>query len=173
MIKNIFFSGRPGCGKTTLIKQIISCLRFKAGGFYTEEIREEGSRVGFKIFSLDGRQGILAHVKFKGKPMVGKYGVNIDALEDIGVNSIINALKENKIIIIDEVGKMELFSVKFKEAVLDALNSDNFVLGTIKSAPCEFTEEIRKRKDVKVIELQRDNGIIKEEILKEINAFYS
>lgn len=183
MIKNVFITGKPGCGKTTLVKNIVSDvsdLSLDACGFYTLEIRCGGERVGFEIISLDGRKGILAHADFKVKPSVGKYGVNIKTLEEIGVYSIESSLKENKknnknkLIVIDEVGRMELFSDKFRIAVLDALNSGNFVLGTIKSASCEFTDEIRKRDDVKIFELTRENEKNnRTEIIKIINSFYS
>jgi len=67
MIKNIFISGKPGCGKTSLIMEILKELKLDAGGFYTSEIREEGIRKGFKITTLDGKKGILAHLNVKSQ----------------------------------------------------------------------------------------------------------
>ena len=157
MIKNIFITGKPGCGKTTLIMEILKELNLKAGGFYTQEIREKGIRKGFKIISLDGKEGILAHVSIKSPFRVSKYGVNIKDLEEIGVKSILEGIKENKIIIIDEIGKMELFSERFRKAVWDALESKNKVLGTIKMTRDSFTDKIRKRKDTKIFYLKREN----------------
>ena len=131
MIKNIFVTGKPGCGKTTLIIDVLKDLDLDAGGFYTEEIREEGKRVGFKIKTLNKKEGVLAHIKFKSKYQVGKYKVNLKDLEEIGVSALEKAVKEKKVVLIDEIGKMELFSEKFKRVVLKALNSENKVLGTI------------------------------------------
>jgi nucleoside-triphosphatase len=165
MVKNIFITGKPSCGKTTLIIEILEELKLKVGGFYTKEIREKGVRKGFKIISLDRKEGILAHVSIKSPYKVSKYGVNVKDLEEIGVKSILNAQKENKIIVIDEIGKMELFSEEFKKAVLKALESKNKVLGTIKMTKDSFTDKIKKRKDVKIFYLQKENREkVKEEI---------
>jgi len=165
MIKNIFISGFPGCGKTTLIKEIIKELDLKAGGFYTSEIREKGQRLGFKIITLDGGEGILAHVNVKSPYRVSKYKVNLKALEEIGVAALLEALKENKVVIIDEIGKAEMFSRKFKQTVLAVLNSKNQVLGTIKLTYDPFTDKIKKRQDTKIFYLTREN---REDIKKQI-----
>jgi nucleoside-triphosphatase len=166
-MKNIFITGKPKSGKTTLLKEIIEKLKLKSGGFYTEEIQEKGKRKGFKIITLKGKSGILAHQDIGSPYRVGKYKVNIKNLEEIGVNSILEALKENKIVVIDEIGKMELFSEKFKKAVEIALNSKNKVLGTIKLTPDPFSEKIKKRKDIKIFHLNRLNREkIKKEIIK-------
>jgi len=165
MVKNVFITGLPGCGKTSLIKEILKELRLNAGGFYTQEIREGGIRKGFKIITLDSKEGILAHVNVKSPYRVSKYKVNIKDLEEIGVNSIFEALKKNKICIIDELGKMELYSEKFKKVVLAALDSKNKVLGTIKLTSDPFTDEIKRREDTTIFHLTRENrGEIKKEI---------
>ncbi|MFQ6049421.1 MAG: NTPase [Candidatus Paceibacterales bacterium] len=178
MTKNILITGKPGCGKTTLIMEILKELgagppKFcttklrRAGGFYTSEIRERGIRKGFKIITLDGREGILAHVDIESPHRVSKYKVNIKDLEEIGVRSILDSLKENEIIVIDEVAKMEMFSKKFKEAVKTALDSKNKVLATIMLAPNPFCEKIKKRLDTKILYLTRENREkIKRETIK-------
>lgn len=168
MIKNIFITSLPGIGKTTLIMEIIKELNLDAGGFYTSEIREKGVRKGFKIVTLNGKEGILAHVNLKSPYRVSKYKVNIKDLEEIGVRSILEALKENKTIIIDEIGKAEMYSEKFKKTVLTTLDSKNKVLGTIKLTPDSFTSKIKKRPDTKVFYFTREN---REEIKKEIKNF--
>jgi nucleoside-triphosphatase len=156
-MKNILICGPPGVGKTTLIKKILEKLDLKAGGFYTEEIKENNRRVGFKIFSLDNQEGILAHISIKGAKRVGKYGVNIYDLENIGVKSLSQALREDDLIIIDEIGKMEIFSDKFKEKVLDCLHSEKFVLATIGIGGDKYISRIKERDDVIVFKINREN----------------
>ena len=105
-------TGPPRCGKTTLVTTINRefSSRQKFGGFITEELREKGKRVGFKIISLsDKKEGLLARKGILSPYRVGRYGVNTGDLERIGCASIANALLSRNIIIIDEVGKMELF----------------------------------------------------------------
>ena len=153
---NILLTGRPGIGKTTLIKRLIEASSLSKGGFYTEEVREEGQRVGFSLTTLDGKKSLLAHIKIRSSYRVGRYGVDIDTFEAIGVESITNAISGNELIIIDEVGRMELFSRKFREVVLQALKT-NRVVATIKKGRGYFIDEIKSRKDVKVIEVNLEN----------------
>ena len=168
MIKNIFITGKPGCGKTTLIKEILKEIKIQARGFYTEEIRQKGERVGFKIITLSGKEGILSHKEIECPFKVSKYKVNLKDLEEIGIKEIEKGLEEDCLIVIDEIGKMELFSKKFKKVIKKTLESKNKVLGTIKLTLNSFTERIRKRKDTKILNLTKEN---REEIKREIIKF--
>jgi nucleoside-triphosphatase len=165
MIKNIFITGLPGCGKTTLIKEILKELKIPAKGFFTEEIRKEGERIGFKIVTLSGKEGILAEKGFRSAYRVSKYGVILKDLEEIGVKEIEEGLKGNFLIVVDEIGKMELFSNKFREIILKALDSKNKILGTIMEKENQFCDKIKQRKDTKVFYLTREN---REKVKKEI-----
>lgn len=166
-IKNSFITGPPRSGKTTLIKEILRELNKNIRGFFTEEIRKSGERVGFKIITLNGKEGILAHKNFNSRYKLGKYGINLRDLEEIGVKEIEEGLRENCILVIDEVGKMELFSQKFRRVLLEALDSEQKVLGTILFSPHPFCDKIKKRQDTKVFDLSKSTQKeIKEEILK-------
>jgi len=156
-MKNVLICGPPGVGKTTLVKKILKNINLRAGGFYTEEIKENNRRVGFKIISLDNQEGILAHISIKGAKRVGRYGVNIDDLESIGVKSLDRAPRNEDLVIIDEIGKMEIFSDKFKEKVLACLNSEKFVLATIGIGGDKYISRIKERDDVTVFKMNREN----------------
>ncbi len=163
--KNILLTGNPGVGKTTIIKRVTSGLK-NIGGFFTEEIKEEGKRIGFRIVTIDGKKGILAH-KEKGEFMIGKYSVNIKDLEEIAVESVFSAIKEKEIVIIDEIGKMEILSSKFREVVMEALDSPKIVIGVIHKENSGFFKKIKERKDVELIEVRFDNRNHIEKKLKE------
>ena len=170
MIKNIFITGKPGCGKTTLIKESLKELKISAQGFFTEEIREKGKRVGFKIKTLNQKEGILAHRNLKTQFRVSKYGVNLKDLEEIGVRELERGLEKECLLVIDEIGKMELFSQKFRDVVLKCLESKNKVLGTIMLKENSFCEKIKKREDTKIFYLTSENKKkVKAEILKILN----
>ena len=156
-MKNILITGKPGIGKTTIIKKVISNINLKTGGFYTEEIRENRIRVGFKIKSIDGKERILAHKDYKSIYRVGKYGVNINSFESTGVKAIEKALEEAELIVVDELGKMELYSKKFQTSVIKALDSDKIVLGVIQQRENPFLDKIRKRNDVRFIFINEKN----------------
>ncbi len=156
--KHVFLlTGAPGCGKTTAIRKIITRLPLKAGGFYTQEIREAGRRKGFMILTLDGVQGVLAHVSIRGHSRIGKYGVNLTALETIGVDAVRRALTDADLIVIDEIGPMEMLSKQFRDVVWQVLESDALVIGSIAKRSSKFTDAIKARPDVTVIEISREN----------------
>ncbi len=161
---NILLTGNPRVGKTTIIKKVVENLK-DVGGFYTEEIRE-GYRKGFRIITLDGKEGILAHMDIKSRYGVGKYGVNIEDLENIAVKSVEKGL-DRDIIVIDEIGKMELFSEKFRNILETALDTGK-VLGTIMKKSNYFADKIKNRKDVKVLLVEESNRDVLVEEIKEI-----
>ena len=112
MKKNIFLTGAPSSGKTTVIKKVITRLNHPANGFYTEEERVEGKRIGFLMKTLDGKKGYLAHQDIKSDFHIRRYGVSIENIEKIAVPSIMPVNRD--VIILDEIGKMECFSGVFK-----------------------------------------------------------
>ncbi len=157
MGKTILLTGRPRVGKTTIIRDVVRRLSGQVGGFYTEEMKEQGRRQGFKIVTLDGREGILAHVGIKSRLRVSKYGVNLTDLESIGVAAIREAIDQKDYVIIDEIGKMELFSKPFRDAVWEAIHSHKSVLGTITLASHPWANSVKALPQVTVIEVTRAN----------------
>ena len=147
--KNIFLTGAPSSGKTTIIKKIIKNLPVPANGFYTEEEKIGDNRVGFLMRSLDGKVGYLAHQDINSDFHIRRYGVSIENIETIAASSI-KPIDDN-IIILDEIGKMECFSDKFRKAALKALDSSNIVIGTITFGGDEFISKIKERKDIEII----------------------
>jgi nucleoside-triphosphatase len=155
-VPNVYLlTGRPGTGKTTVVRQAVAKSKARAGGFYTEEIRSGGDRKGFRLVTLDGQDAVLAHVDISGPHRVSKYGVDINNLEKVGVNAIQRAIAESDLIVIDEIGKMELFSPRFREAVLKAVDSGKKVLGTIMLNPNPFADEIKRHPGIRVVEISR------------------
>jgi nucleoside-triphosphatase len=155
--KNLFVTGRPGVGKTTLIRRVLSDLGVDAGGFTTHEIREAGKRVGFAVTDLRGPAGVLAHVDFQSEHRVGKYGVNRADLERVGVAALESAVAGAALIVMDEIGRMELCSPGFQKAVLQALDSPKPVLGTIQESGNPFLDGVRARVDVEVLRVTEGN----------------
>ncbi len=137
MGKTLLLTGHPRCGKTTIIKKVISRLGDRAGGFYTEEISGPGGRKGFTLITLDGRRAVLAHKDLAGPgvPTVGRYGVNVKVVEELGLRALEDAAAAGKIVIVDEIGKMELLSTRFQQAVLKLILGPATILGTIVYQP--------------------------------------
>ena len=157
MKRNVLLTGRPGCGKTTLVRRVVSELARLAGGFFTQEIREDRGRVGFKIVTLDDKEGVFAHVNFQTRQRLGKYGLDLSPLETIGVEAVRKAFRARQLTVIDEIGPMEIRSTVFREVVNEALDSGAPLLGTITARSFAFTDAIKKRHDITLIEVRASN----------------
>lgn len=162
-MKRLFLiTGVPGIGKTTVLLKTVDALKnagFRVGGMFSREVREKGTRVGFEIVDFETDQrGWLAHVNQPEGPRVGKYRVNLKDLDVVGANAIRSAVGNAQIVVVDEIGPMELHSSAFKEAVTQAVNSDKPLLGIIHhSARDPLIESIKRRKDVEVFEVTYEN----------------
>ncbi|MEW6601871.1 MAG: nucleoside-triphosphatase [Nitrospirota bacterium] len=153
--KNIFLTGAPSSGKTTVIKKVLGALNCPANGFYTEEERAAGKRTGFLMKTLDGRSGHLAHEDIQSVFHVRRYGVSIENIETIAVPSITPTGRN--IIILDEIGKMECFSELFKQAAAKALDSPNIMVGTITLGGDDFIAGVKRRDDIEIHEVAPEN----------------
>lgn len=142
-------TGRPGCGKSTIVKKVIEelekCRDVKIAGIITPEIRKAGMRTGFKIIDLEtGQEEVLASVDITRKPRVGKYGVNIKGI-DVIVNKFMESFQDADLIVLDELGKMEFFSEKFKEMLHLVLVSKKPLLATLHRS---LAKDYREKGDV-------------------------
>lgn len=155
---NLLITGQPGVGKTTLIQKVVAELGRRCRGFFTREIRDDrGGRRGFEIVTLDGKTALLAHVDRRTPLRLGKYFVQLENIDRVVVPCLEAAIAEAELIIIDEIGKMELFSRQFQQAVLQALDAPAPVLGSITQADLPFVRRIKSRPDVELITLQLNN----------------
>ena len=169
----IGITGKPRIGKSTIIKAVIKRLQAEGiavGGMLTADIQEGGVRVGFSLEDINtGEKGILAHThththihihqKGRGpKVKVGKYAVNLTDLDSIGANSIKNALAQPDpiIIIVDEIGPMELKSKRFIEAVEEAIESGKSLLVSVHQRS-EHELVRRVKKEFKMFEVTEEN----------------
>ncbi len=162
MKRLVFVTGRPGIGKTSVLLRAVDALRergYMVGGMISREDREGGVRVGFEIVNFyTGERGWLAHVNQPVGPRIGKYRVNLSDLNAIGTNSILNAVAKADIVVVDEIGPMELFSHAFKEAVFQAVRSNKPMMGTIHyRARDPLIAAIKTRKDSEILEVTYEN----------------
>jgi len=160
--QHVLLTGRPGIGKTSVLLRATDILKSKGydiGGMISREARSCGARVGFEIVDFrTERRGWLAHTNQPTGPGIGRYRVNLSDLNTIGVSSILEAAKNADIVVVDEIGPMELLSSDFKEAVSNALNSSKMLIGTIHYAARDpLISTIKAREDVQILEVTREN----------------
>ncbi len=169
MAPRLLLTGRPRAGKTTLLRKVIQQLDQSAGGFYTEEVRDDsGHRIGFRIVTLNGETGWLARLGTKEKYCLGRYGVDVEELERLGVAAVREALAEREVVVIDEIGPMELFSPLFRQAVLDALASPKALVATIVARPHPFADRVKRAEGVRLITVTPENRDILPAIVVEM-----
>ncbi len=152
----LFLTGDPGCGKTTVVRRVVERLAPKVAltGFWTEELREGASRTGFRGVTLDGRDFLLAHVREKGVARVGPYGVVLEGLERVGLEAL-RPTSSTRLVVLDEVGKMESFSTAFRETVEALLASPVPVLGTVAIHGVGFPKRVRQDRRVELVRMTR------------------
>lgn len=152
----LFLTGDPGCGKTTVVRRVVERLRGSVPmtGFWTEEIREGDRRTGFRGVTLDGREFLLADIRKSGVARVGPYGVVLEGLESVGVAELRPGTGV-RLVVVDEVGKMESFSPAFREAVVALLASPLAVLGTVAVHGVGFPKRVRQDRRVELVRMSR------------------
>lgn len=140
---NIFITGNPGCGKSTLIKKILEEIsNEKVSGIITPEIRDNGARQGFKIIDLASRkEEVLASVNIERGPRVSRYRVNAEGI-DLIMDKFQESYKNSEYVIIDEIGMMEFYSKKFRETMRMLLNSNKKVVATLSK---RFVKEFKNK----------------------------
>ncbi len=166
MSRILLLTGVPGVGKTTLVRRVAARLGgLRVAGFTTEEIREGGRRLGFRIVDFGGRDRIMAHVDFPGPARVGRYGVDLAAIEAVAATSLAPDPAVD-LYVVDEIGKMECLSEGFVAAMRALLDSDRRVLATIARKGGGFIAEVKRRGDAELWEVTaRSRELLPERIL--------
>jgi len=171
--RHFLITGQPGIGKTTLIKNIAKALEvLHPVGFYTAEIRERNLRLGFTLTDFNGRKNVLAHVDIKSGFRVGRYGVDTEGFEDF-LEPIPFLAPETRLIIIDEIGKMECFSAKFRKLMQTLFNSNTPVIATISLKGGGLIAQIKTQPGIELFEMTyRNRNAISDNIIKRILKFF-
>ena len=167
MAGKYFMTGRPGCGKTTLLKKAVEKVRLKHG-FLTEEVVDGGKRRGFKIIDSYGRSALMASKETGGDVRVGSFKVFKEVLDEFSEG--LKEIPKGALLYIDEVGPMEIKSEKFQNLILDFLESENLFIGTIHQKSDDlFIRIIKEMEGIEMIEITNEN---RDQITTAIKAMF-
>lgn len=157
-MRRLLIEARPGAGKTTALRRVADLLRargVRVGGVLTDELRTGRQRVGFSVTALaTGEQGTLAHVGLPSSVRVGRYGVDLEGFARIALPELCS---EVDVMLIDEVGKMELACSPFRAAVHELFDGETPVAATVHAFRDPFTDALKARSDLELLRLTREN----------------
>jgi nucleoside-triphosphatase len=149
----LLLEGRPGIGKTTVARRLLTLLQeagVPVGGFTTGELRTSGRREGFVVEAASGAREVLAHVGLPGPPRVGRYGVDLAGFERVALPAL-RRPRTGGVVVVDELGKMELASAAFRAAVVELFGRDVAVVATVQVGHHRFTDALKRRPDIRVV----------------------
>ena len=153
----LLLTGRSGVGKSTVLARVADALGDRVvRGFSSEEIRVAGRREGFRLDGFGGGRAVLAHVGIDSPHRLGRYGIDVDALEHITAAELDPGLRAD-LFLIDEIGKMECFSPRFVAAMRALLDSRRCVVATVHQTAGGFVRDVRERPDAELWELTLAN----------------
>lgn len=168
-------TGKPNTGKSTAIHKIAHMLgKKRCAGLLASEIIDNNDRVGFSTQGIrSGQSIVLAHKNIDKKYAVEDFGVDIKALEEVATREFDIALSDDsvKFIIIDEIGRMQVMSERFRQYLNQIRKSDKQVVATIcYEDEIDYIRDFKKGDDIRLIVLDQSNrDNIPLEVIKDIN----
>lgn len=167
-------TGAPGIGKTTALIKLTKLLK-NAGvdvdGFYSVEIKEKGERKGFSFVDIRTGESVeLASVSGDGIRF-GRYRVKVKNIDEFVPRVIQRAVEYSKVVIIDEIGPMELFSGSFRKAVEDLLKTDKVVIAVVhRSFSHDLMKEVLKSAKAKIEVTESNRDSIPEQLFEMLKS---
>ncbi len=155
-------TGLPGSGKTHTLERVIDMLRdegHSVGGMINAPVTDGRRKTGFTVKNVfTGESAVFANQEIESKVMVGKIGVDLEIFEEVGIAAIRQACEECDVVVIDEIGRIEVESQLFVDTVKWALELNKPMILTLhKKSRNPLLQDIRRRDDVRILEVTPTN----------------
>ena len=160
MSNNYFLTGEIRVGKSTLIHNIMQWFPGKIYGFQTFRVYTGNKIKSFCIQSVDYDISAPKRRYFIARRCVeeNRWEPAPSVFDKQGVHILKDAIRQNPdMIIMDELGFFENEATLFQKQVMTVLDSEIPVLGVIKQIDTPFLDMIRKRKDVTILTITKEN----------------
>ena len=165
----VLLTGRPGIGKSTALSRIADMLgRRRCAGLLAKEILRDGERIGFSSYGLRCKESVvLAHKEIRTGRYIEDFGVDPEALDGLCEKESAAAEdKEVRLVVLDEIGRMQMMSEGFKRLLEKTADSSRHLIATIcLEDEIEYIREFKKREGVRLFVLDEEN---REEIPLEV-----
>ena len=157
MYRHVLVTGAPGTGKTTVIQRLARLVGdLQLAGFCTAEIRRRGERRGFRLIGFDGTEALIAHVDLPKTARVGKYGVDVAAM-DAAADAALAPSQGVQLYLVDEIGKMECLSVRFVEHMQRIVAGRVPLIATVARRGSGYIAEVKRDQRCELWTLSRAN----------------
>ncbi len=168
----IGITGLPRSGKSAVLEKLLQMITDERqkeitaaggtfdknniiGGVITLPIIEDNERRGHKIVNYrTGEEGIIAHKAIDSRNRILGLGIDPEVLETVAVPALRSAMEECEVLVVDEIGKFQVESEGFVEAVRALLHVDKPALLTLhKKSRHPLLQDIRRRDDARILEV--------------------
>ena len=163
--KNILIDGLPRVGKTTAVQRVLSLAKVRCGGFFSQAISKQ-FYTNFRLVSVQGpHRSVSSQELLRRFDIPGVIGFNLEDLENFGNPAVLHALETCDVVVIDQLGTLEVSSEKFRRVVDRVLASDKVCLATVTSSNVPYIEALRKRPDVSIYDINGSNRMLLPELV--------
>ncbi len=167
-LKNIFLTGPLHIGKSTIINKVIQQWpEWKIGGFRTRPVFDNAQKCGFIFQSFDGQEDCFAHTEMNSPDQFDVYHYDANIFETLGCSALGRSLSESDLIVMDEIGVMEIRARQFQQMIVRCLDAPVWVIGAFQQRADWFRKLLANRSDTVIFEVDSAN---RDELVQRIIA---
>lgn len=156
--KNIFLTGPLHIGKSTIINKVIQQWpKWKIGGFRTRPVFDNARRCGFIFQSFDGQEDCFAHTEMNSPERFDVYHYDANIFETLGCSTLWRSLSESDLIVMDEIGVMEIRARQFQQMIIRCLDAPVWVIGAFQHRADWFRKLLANRADAVIFKVDSGN----------------